>query len=143
MISNMLRFPVSMFDEMDDWFFPQQARFAQRNDTQRGYPPINMGVTDNSVEIYLFVPDIQIKNVDITMERNLLSIEGERQLNIQDDAQSSYHQESFTGKFKRVVTLPEDVDPEKAEARYENGVLHVSIAKREEVAPRQIKVNVA
>ena len=144
MISNMLRFPASILENRDDWFFPQFSENAALRPQLRAYPPVNMGSTDSSVEVYLFVPGMDAKALDISLEKNLLSIAGERKPLDQDSDQAEdvSRRERFYGRFKRVITLPEDVDPEKTEAVYRDGVLHIRIAKREETLPRQIKVNV-
>ncbi len=143
MISNMLRFPLSMLDEeMDRWFFPEMFGVAGAR-LRAGYPPLNIGATDKGIEAYLFAPGMDPQALDIVIEKNMLSVEGERKLpEVSDKEGESYRQERFSGRFKRVVTLPEDVDPDSAEATYRDGVLHISIAKRPEAQKRQIPVSV-
>ncbi len=145
MIANMLRFPDFMLDDLSDWFGPAYGKPAGRGARLRSYPPINMGITDNSVEVYFFVPGMNPDDIDITLEKNLLSITGERKspVELKEGEKEYLREERFKGKFKRVITLPEDVDPDKTEAVYRDGVLHISIAKREDSQPRQIKLNVA
>ena len=143
MISNMLRFPFSMFDdEIERLFYPAVLQQAGRSNRSY-YPPINIGTTDKSVEVYLFVPGMSADELDIVIDKNLLSIAGERKLpGAEQEAKSSYRQERFEGRFKRVITLPEAVDTDSADAAYQDGVLHISIAKRAEAQPKQIKVSV-
>lgn len=144
MISNMLRFPFSMFDDdFSNWLYPELARGAGRRMASVAYPPINIGMTDKGVEAYLFVPGMNPDDLNLVIEKNLLSVEGERKLpEEQGEAEGQLRRERFEGKFKRVITLPEDVDPDSAEAVYKDGVLHISIAKRPEAQKRQIKVSV-
>jgi HSP20 family protein len=52
-----------------------------------------------------------------------------------------YRRERFDGDFRRVVALPEDVDPERVEAKYRNGVLHITVRRHESARPRQITVS--
>jgi len=139
MISNMLRFSPSLFDGLDEIL---ASEVAQRGQRVRAYPQVNMGVTDKSVEIYLFAPGMDAEALDVSLEKNLLSVSGERNADVLDDKETLNRRERFVGKFKRTIALPEDVDPEKTEAIYRNGVLHISVTKKEEVQPRQIKVNV-
>ncbi len=140
MISNMIRFPSSLFDELDEVFFGFPAGVA-RPRRERAYPPINMGVTDNSVEVYVFLPGMKLEDIDLTIEKNLLSISGKREGEKPEGEDATiYREERFKGSFKRVITLPDDVDPEKTEAVYRNGILHISIAKRSEAQPRKITV---
>ncbi|MGV6815755.1 MAG: Hsp20/alpha crystallin family protein [Thiotrichales bacterium] len=144
MISNMLRFPFSMLDDdFSNWLYPEMARTAGRRMASVAYPPINIGMTDKGVEAYLFVPGMNPDDLNLVIEKNLLSVEGERKLSEeQGEAEGQLRRERFEGKFKRVITLPEDVDPDSAEAVYKDGVLHISIAKRPEAQKRQIKVSV-
>ena len=138
MISNMLRFSPSLFEGLDELFAPE---LMQRNRV-RAYPQVNMGVTDKSVEIYLFTPGMDAAALDVSIEKNLLSVSGERKQDELDDKDALNRRERFVGKFKRTIALPEDVDPDQTEAIYRDGVLHISVAKKEEVQPRQIKVTV-
>ncbi len=140
MISNMIRFPSSLFDDLDEMFFNFPAGVS-RVRRERGYPPINMGVTDRSVEIYVFLPGMKLEDIDVSLEKNLLSISGKREREeIEGEESTIYREERFKGSFKRVVTLPDDVDPEKTEAVYKDGVLHISVAKRSEAQPRKITI---
>jgi len=143
MISNMLRFPLSMLDDdMERWLYPEVIRDRGRR-IQASYPPINLGTTDQSVEVYLFVPGMNPDALDVVIEKSLLSIAGERQIpEVESEESVSYRQERFEGRFRRVITLPEEVDADKAEAIYRDGVLHISIPKQSEIQPRQIKVSV-
>jgi HSP20 family protein len=70
-------------------------------------------------------------------------IAGERQSELPKEGErtSVYANERFTGPFRRVVSLPEDADPARVEANYRDGVLRVSVAKRESSLPRRIEVN--
>lgn len=141
MISNMLRFPLSMFeDDFDSWFYPQQR--AEARSVRGVFPAVNVGTTDKNVDVYLFAPGVDANDLDVVIEKNLLSVSGERKLPEREDSEASTRLERFSGKFKRVITLPEDVDADKAEAEYRDGVLHISIAKPVEVQPRQIQVSV-
>lgn len=137
MISNMLRFSPSLFEGLDEVFVPDFAR-----NRVRAFPQVNMGVTDKSVEAYLFTPGMKADELDVTIEKNLLSVSGERKAEKIDDDDAMSRRERFVGKFKRTIALPEDVDPDKTEAVYRDGVLHISVAKKEEVQPRKIQVKV-
>jgi len=103
------------------------------------YPPVNIGSTADRVDVYLFVSGIDAKELDLSIQDNQLSITGERRL-IMEDGADYYRKERFDGKFRRVITLPEDVDPEHVEATYRDGVLHISVARLESAKPRTIEV---
>ena len=138
MISNMLRFTPYLYEGLNEILAQD---FAPRR-RERTYPQVNMGVTDKSVEVYLFTPGMDASALDVSIEKNLLSISGQRKENELDAKETFNRRECFAGKFKRTIALPEDVDPEQTEAIYRDGVLHISVAKKEEVKPRQIKVTV-
>ena len=142
MISNMLRFPLSMFDDdLDNWFFPGTRPVGQQ--TRSAFPPVNVGSTDKNVDVYLFIPGMEADALDVVLEKNLLSISGDRKMaELHDKKEDYFRQERFQGSFKRVITLPEEVDTESAEAVYRDGVLHISMAKLIAVKPRQVQVSV-
>jgi len=107
------------------------------------FPAVNVGSTPDSVEVIAFAPGIDPKEIEITVDRGLLSLSGERRSDSSQAQQeaNTYAQERFTGKFRRVISLPEDADPAKVEAKFRDGVLHVTVAKRESSKPRQISVS--
>jgi HSP20 family protein len=103
------------------------------------FPPMNIGGTADSVDIYVFAAGLDPAKLDISIQKNLLTISGERVVQ-RNDARQYYRQERFSGAFRRVVSLPDDVDPDRVEASYRNGVLHVVVQRRESSKPRQIEV---
>ena len=86
------------------------------------------------------VADLDPKKLDISLQQNLLTVAGERKVQPSDKG-SYYRQERFSGEFRRAVTLPEDVDPDGVDARYRDGVLQISVRRRESTRPRQIQIN--
>ena len=108
------------------------------------FPAVNVGSTPDSVEVIAFAPGIDPNEIEITVDRGLLSLSGERRSESsgqQGAKANTYAQERFTGKFRRVISLPEDADPAKVEAKFRDGILHVTVAKRESSKPRQITVS--
>jgi HSP20 family protein len=94
------------------------------------------------MEIYAFVPGIDPKALDISIQNNLLTLTGERQAETPQasDTVNIYLRERFYGRFRRVLSLTEDVDPQRVEARYRDGVLRITAPKQEAAKPRQIEV---
>lgn len=139
-------FESSLFDEfqrlereMDDLFGRWPWPIGIRSATRGSFPPVNVGATSDEVDVYLFTPGVDPKTLDISIQQNVLSVSGERKLPKKEDA-NYYRQERFDGEFRRAITLPEDVDPDRAEARCENGILHIRVQRREAAKPRQIEV---
>ena len=126
--------------EMDQLFgrsaFPAGIRAVRRGT----FPPINVGSTPDRVDVYLFAAGLDPKAIDISIQQNLLAISGSRKVEVKEDA-DYYRRERFDGDFRRVITLPDDVDPDKVDARYRDGVLQITVRRRESAQPRQITVN--
>ena len=106
------------------------------------FPAINTGSTSKTVEVYAFAPGIDPAKIEVTVNQGLLTIAGERQSDLpqESDRVSIYAAERFAGSFKRVLNLPEDVDPASVEARYRDGVLRISVQRRESAQPKRIEV---
>lgn len=104
------------------------------------FPAINVGSTDDRVTVYVFAPGVDPKSLDIQVQQNVLSIAGERRIAVEDKA-TYYRQERFSGEFRRVLTLPDDVDPDKVEAKYRDGIVEISVRRRESAKPRQIEIH--
>ncbi len=103
------------------------------------FPAVNVAATPEVIIVYLFAPGLDPKGFDISIQQNLLSIGGAREIQL-DDSATYYRRERFSGQFRRTINLPEDADPEHVEAKYSNGILTVRIGRRESAKPRQIEV---
>lgn len=149
MYPSLTRFPGDLFADFEglqrqfDQLFglrglPSSIRAAGRG----AFPAINMGTTEESVEIYAFAPGIDPAKIDVSVDKGLLTIAGERAADTPrpDDKTTLYAQERFAGAFRRVVSLPDDVDTGRVEATYRNGVLKIVVPKRESSRPRRITI---
>ena len=129
--------------EMDELFNRGWGRTSIRATTVGAFPAVNVGVTPDAVHVYAFAPGLDTNALDLSIERNLLTISGERKVaEPATETEASYYlQERFTGAFRRVISLPEGVNPEQVNAVYRNGVLSITIGKQETAKARQIQVN--
>jgi HSP20 family protein len=118
------------------WPLPAEIRSPARG----SYPPINVGATGDRVEVYLFAAGLDTGSLDISIQQNLLTVAGQRKVEPREGA-GYYRSERFSGDFRRVITLPDDVDPDRVDARYRDGVLQISVHRREAARPRRIQVN--
>lgn len=118
--------------------WPSSIRAAQRG----AFPPINMGGTSEVVEIYAFAPGVDPGKLEVSVDKGLLTISGERpgELPAESEKLAIFAAERFAGPFKRVVSLPDDADPSRVDARYRDGILRIVIPKRESSKPRRIEV---
>ena len=127
---------------MDQVFGPTEPS-SIRSPSGAAFPILNVGTTPEAVEVQALAPGLDPARIELTVDRGLLIIAGERQSQLPAEGERAnvYARERFAGKFRRVISLPEDADPTKVEASYRDGILRVSIAKREASRPRRIAVN--
>ncbi len=98
---------------------------------------------ENSLVLKADVPDIKPADIEVSFEGGTLTLKGKREFGKQENGQGGYHRiERNYGSFTRAFSLPDTVDPDKLTADYKNGVLTVTIAKKEAAKPKAIKVNV-
>ena len=138
-------FPRDVVAELDRLQRQMQAAFefspSIRGFARGGFPAINVGSTATSAEIYAFAPGLDPASIDVQLERGVLSISGQRALQAADGQSSQHVRERFAGRFHRVITLADDLDPNSVDARYRDGVLHISIRRLADAQPRRININ--
>jgi HSP20 family protein len=107
-----------------------------------GFPALNVGGTPQAVELFAFAPGLDPAKIEVNLERGVLTISGERAADLPErDEKATVHiNERFAGRFRRVVSLPDDVDTNDVSADYQDGVLHISLKRRESAQPRRIAV---
>ena len=107
-----------------------------------GFPALNIGSTPQSVEIYAFVPGLDPASVEVNLEKGVLTISGERadDLATREEKATVHLNERFSGRFRRVVSLPDDIDPDAVTAAYRDGVLHIHAGRKQSVQPRRITI---
>jgi HSP20 family protein len=108
-----------------------------------GFPAINIGSTPGTIEISAFVPGVAPESLDVQIERGVLTLSGERPSALPaGDPKTTVHVgERFAGRFRRVVTLPDDIDAAAVSARYRDGLLLVSVPRRVAEQPRKIEIH--
>jgi HSP20 family protein len=103
------------------------------------FPAINVASSADAVSVYAFAPGIDAKSLEISLQQNVLTIDGRRETP-EDSGATYYRNERFEGTFRRVIELPEDVDPDKVEAAYRDGIVEIRIQRRESSRPRRIEI---
>jgi HSP20 family protein len=140
-------FPRDLFAELDRLQRQMQQAFefspSIRGFARGGFPALNVAGTPQSAEVYAFAPGLDPKTIEVQLERGVLSISGERKpdLPAAKEAASVHVNERFSGRFHRVVTLTDDLDPNNVRATYREGVLHVSIQRQQAAQPRRVQIN--
>ena len=149
MYPSLLRLPGDLFAEFDELqrqlerlTGPLGAGSSIRAVRRGSFPAVNVGATPEAVEIYAFAPGLDPASLDVSIEKGLLTIAGTRNSAApQAEADVTvYARERTEGEFRRVLSLPEDADPDRVEANYRNGVLHIRVQKREASRPRRIEI---
>jgi len=139
-------FPRDLFAELDRLQRDMQQLFDQspaiRGFGRGGYPALNVGGTPTTVEVYAFAPGVDPNAIEVHLDRGVLTIAGERVSSLPkaDDKTTVHAGERFAGRFRRVVSLPDDIDPSAVSAKYSDGVLQISIQRRALAQPRRIEV---
>ena len=105
-------------------------------------PPADIFEEDNAIRIMAEVPGVRPEDVKLTVENNVLTIQGSKQQVAEERAERVHRYERTYGAFERSFTLPTTVDANSIKASYENGVLTVTLPKVERAKPRQIEVQV-
>jgi HSP20 family protein len=129
-------------EEMDELFSGWTLPAGIRSAVPGAFPLVNVGATQTAVEVYVFAPGLDPKSIDLSVQENVLTISGKRHIPVNED-NVYYRRERFTGEFRRVITLPDDVLSDQAQARYRDGVLQITLPRSEAVKPRLIEVKAA
>ena len=105
-------------------------------------PPVDIYEDEHSITLKLEVPGIDEKDIDVRIEGNTLTVHGEREIEKEEKEENFRRIERQYGSFTRSFTLPSSVDTAQVSAHYDRGVLRISLAKKADAKPKQIKVNV-
>ena len=139
-------FPGDLFAEFER-FQREAQRLAGPSTSLRGlgrtgFPALNVGGTADSIEIYAFAPGLDPAKIDVSIERGVLTLSGERRSDLppENESATTHVKERFVGRFSRAISLSDDADPNRVTAKYRDGVLQVSIKRSEAAQRRQITV---
>ncbi len=143
MFGTLRGFEVSLFDEFRRLQREVEDVFAgdvHHSFARGAFPAIDVVSNPQQVDVYLTAPGIDAKGLDISIQQNVLSVAGRREAQVENKG-SLHARERFSGEFRRVITLPEDVDPSRVTASYVDGVVRISVQRREAAKPRQIEIH--
>ena len=108
----------------------------------RDFPPINIWLGENSVVVTSELAGVARDDVTINLQEDVLTLEGARRPTQQQDVNWQRRERAY-GTFSRVVQLPFRVDPEKVQARYNNGILEIELERLEADRPKKIEIRAA
>ena len=105
-------------------------------------PPVDVYEDEHNISLNIEVSGIDEKDIDVSIANNTLTVRGERKFDKEEKEENFHRIERIYGSFTRSFTLPNTVDLEQVSAHYNKGVLKISLAKKAEAKPKQIKVHV-
>jgi HSP20 family protein len=106
-------------------------------------PAVDIKETENDLVLKADIPDVDMKDIDVRVENGTLTLRGERKFENEKKEGSWHRVERSYGTFERAFALPETVNFDDVKADYKNGVLTITLPKKEIAKPRQIKVAVS
>lgn len=105
-------------------------------------PPVDILENENDLILKADLPGVKMEDIDIRLENGTLTLKGQRKFEESSEGKGYHRMERAYGTFVRAFTLPDSVDPEKVTAEYKDGVLTVTMGKKEIAKPRSVKVSV-
>jgi HSP20 family protein len=136
---------LSHFDPLANLRLFEDAftRMLSEPQTNRPWAPaVDIYETENELVLKADLPDVDLKDIDVRVENQTLTISGERKFEKKDTTKGYHRIERSYGTFVRSFSLPNSFDTETIGAEYKNGVLSVTLPKKETAKPRQVKVEV-
>ena len=137
--------PMNVFDDMDSMIhslFNTDWNFSPRN-TQDWSPAVDVKETDNSFVLSADIPGLTKKDIKINVANGRLAISGERSFKTDQENDNYHYRERQFGSFDRSFNLPDTVDEENISASFKNGILNVSLAKHENILPKEREIKIS
>jgi len=121
--------PMREFENLHDKiqrYFDDFSNFGF-NMNENFYPRIDISENKNRIDVTAEIPGVKKENIKITLQDNILTIEGEKKKENEQKENNYFRSERMFGSFKRSFTLPKEVDSESVEAKFEDGMLHIQM----------------
>ena len=138
--ANLNDFPVSfrLFEDTLNRFVNESE-----GNVRPWIPAVDILEDENQLVLRADIPGVDLGKIDIRLENGTLTLKGQSEFERKDDKTGYHRVERHYGQFARSFTMPETVDPEKVAAEYKNGVLQITLGKKELAKPRSIQVQVS
>ena len=128
------------FSRLFDNFFAPFASIDESESVGRMLPTVDIYEKDNKICIDAEIPGVAKEDIHVDVKGRTLTLSGESKTENKAEDENNYRRERRCGRFERTFTLAFDVDPEKVEAKYENGVLSLVIPRPEELQAKQVTI---
>ncbi len=130
----------SITDQIQKYFDDLPLMFSGRHD---GFSPrIDISEDEKHIYVEAEIPGVKKDDLKLTLEDNILTIEGEKKVEEEKKDKNFFRNERVFGSFKRAFTLPVEVNPDKIDAKFDNGLLHVTFDKLTEEHKNERIINV-
>jgi HSP20 family protein len=138
--SESIRTRDSVFDDLFNELYSLPTSFLSKSGVDLS-PRIDISETDAAYKIEAELPGINQKEIDVKIDNNILTIKGKKE-DIKEEKEKNYHlRERYYGAFQRSISLPNNIEPEKIKAIFENGVLNISVPKNDKRTPKKIEIS--
>lgn len=125
------------FSDILDEFFNDSLNY--RKDSF--IPSVDISETENNFEVSVALPGMKKEDIEVDLDNSRLTISGERKFETEENGKNYHRVESGFGTFSRSFQLPDSIDQESVNAKYENGVLNITINKKDEKVKKQIEIS--
>lgn len=145
-LTQLNRNPWSILDELESLqedmnrAFSDWAPASSREVGRRAYPPVNVWSSKEGITVDAEIPGADIKDVDVSVEADQLTIRGKINAQEQKDGETYHRRERPAGEFTRTIQLPFRASPEGIKANYRNGILRISVPRSEADKPHKIAI---
>lgn len=140
LISNQWSNRIDPFTELNRLQRQMNRLFDTSLHRATDYPAVNISGNESEIRVVAEIPGMDPDKLELTVNGNVLTIEGERTAEAVDENSAIYRQERGTGRFARAIRLPYEADNEKITARYQHGILTVTLPRSEATQPRKIAI---
>ena len=133
---------IDPFRELASFFQSFEPNGKEQLSAGSFVPPVDVYEDEQNLVLKLEIPGLNDEDINVSVENNTLTVQGERKFEKEEKEENFHRIERRYGSFVRTFKLPNTVDAEKVDAGYDKGILKITLAKRAEAKPRQIKVGI-
>ena len=127
-------------DTLWDRFFPE--KFHEGYLTHEWVPSIDLAETKDKLVVKAELPGLEAKDVDLSITDDILTIKGEKEEETEEKDEHHFFVERYTGTFQRAIKLPAHIKTDKIDAKFDKGVLTITLPKTEEAKKKEIKIDI-
>lgn len=131
---------VSLRDELDRFFDSVFGRLPRERGEAYWAPPLDIEETEDAIVVRAELPGMNKDDIKVSLSGDTLTISGERKMESEKKTKTYYRQERVYGKFQRTITLPAEVEGDKAKASYKSGILELVFPKSEKSKAKEITI---